>query len=113
MLKKRGLNNSAYAGGNDGGICFLSDCGGADSGSSQTRQSAERQYGKVQGKCRQRYRIAGKTKITMITYLGNPTRDALIQEMVAGLDNIELKSFLPGGSGHAENFNHASGRRGY
>lgn len=35
-----------------------------------------------------------KTKLTMVTYLGNPSRDALIQELVADL-NIELEIISP------------------
>ena len=36
-----------------------------------------------------------KIKLTMVTYLGNPSRDALIQELVADLDHIELEIISP------------------
>ena len=75
---------------------FLSGCGGTDSGNTSTgdggqaanTESAKESTGSDTGS-------AEKTKITMITYLGNPTRDALIQEMVAGLTNIELEIISP------------------
>ena len=97
MLKKKGTKITALMlAGMMAASAFLSGCGGADSGSSQTgagaqsgnTESAKENAGSDTGS-------AGKTKITMITYLGNPTRDALIQEMVAGLDNIELAIISP------------------
>ena len=36
-----------------------------------------------------------KIKLTMVTYLGNPSRDAMIQELVADLDHIELEIISP------------------
>ena len=97
MLKKKGTKITALMlAAMMAASAFLSGCGGADSGSSQTgaaaqsgnTESAKENAGSDTGS-------AGKTKITMITYLGNPTRDALIQEMVAGLDNIELEIISP------------------
>lgn len=66
---------------------FLSGCGSQssekseDGSKSQTEAAADSK--------------TGKTKLTMVTYLGNPTRDALIQEMVSQLDNIELEIISP------------------
>ena len=82
MLKKKGTKITALMlAAMMAASAFLSGCGGADSGSSQTgaaaqsgnTESAKENAGSDTGS-------AGKTKITMITYLGNPTRDGCRSE---------------------------------
>lgn len=65
---------------------LLSGCGSSDNSTADGKEgsSAVEEGGSSK-----------KTKVTMVTYLGNPTRDALIQELVAQLDDIELEIISP------------------
>ena len=78
---------------------FLSGCGGTDSAGSQNSAASDtKAVAETDGAKESADTNSGskeKTKLTMVTYLGNPTRDALVQELVAGLDNIELEIISP------------------
>lgn len=67
---------------------LLSGCGNenADTAASKSPEVSEETADTGNGE---------KVKVRMITYLGNPTRDALMQEMVADLENIELEILSP------------------
>ena len=78
---------------------FLSGCGGTDSADSQNSAATDTKAAADTGSAKENADTNSgskeKTKLTMVTYLGNPTRDALVQELVAGLDNIELEIISP------------------
>nr|WP_289767534.1 sugar ABC transporter substrate-binding protein [uncultured Acetatifactor sp.] len=80
---------------------LLTGCGGEDSASTPgsasdtTQQESKTEENTDKQEAENTSGSTEKTKITMVTYLGNPSRDALIQELVAGLDDIELEIISP------------------
>lgn len=69
----------------------MTGCGDAGTNDKEESNVGETQVGK-EGDTGQ---SKDKVKVRMVTYLGNPQRDALIQEIVSKLDHIELEIITP------------------
>lgn len=78
---------------------FLSGCGGTDSAGSQNSAASDtKAVAETDGAKESADTNSGskeKTKLTMVTYLGNPTRDAWCRNWWQALTILSLKSFLP------------------